>query len=144
MIKIVICGNLTADPVLNVREWVDKKNNRKEQANVCTFTVAADDGFGSSKTVSYFRVTVWREFAEVCFQSLKKGYQVLVHGSVSLNEYSGNDGKNHACMVIRPDCVQFLNNKVTDITMTQVEKPVTTRYPITNEDGSMYTGDLPF
>jgi len=121
MQKITICGNLTADPTLNEREWVDKESGEILKASVCNFTVAVDNGYGEHKNTQYFRVNVWRTFGEKCAEILKKGHQVLVHGSIALRNYVDKNNNIRAVMEIRPDEIQFLNGK----SMKVDEQPAT-------------------
>ncbi|MGN6598721.1 MAG: single-stranded DNA-binding protein [Actinomycetales bacterium] len=41
---------------------------------------------------SFFTVVVWRELAENCFHSLRKGQTVMVMGRLETNEYTTGDG----------------------------------------------------
>lgn len=111
MQKITICGNLTADPVLSTREWTVRDTGEILKASVCNFTVAVDSGHGEHKFTQFFGVSVWRNYGETCAKFLKKGYQVLVHGTVKLKNYQDKDGTPRAVMEIRPDEIMFLNNE---------------------------------
>ena len=110
MQKIFICGNLTADPILNEREYVNKNTGEIVKAKVCNFTVACDDGFGARKKTQFFRVNAWRGLGETCSKFLSKGRQVLVEGPVSLNNYIDKSNNLRAVMEIRADNVQFMQD----------------------------------
>lgn len=111
MYEAKVLGNLTADPVLNDREYVNKNTAEIVKTKVCNFTVAANNGFGENKQTQYFRVTVWRGLAESCAKYLKKGRGVYVSGPISLNNYVDKNNNLRAVMEIRADQVQFLNDK---------------------------------
>ena len=88
MNKQIAIGNLTADPILNEREWVNKETGEIIKTKVCNFTVAVDDGFGDRKDTQYFRVSAWRGLGETCAKFLRKGRAVTVIGPVKLNNYT--------------------------------------------------------
>ena len=57
---------------------------------VSDFSVAANSGYGDSKTTAWFRVTVWGKLAESLSPYLLKGKQVLVEGKLQVDpETSG-------------------------------------------------------
>lgn len=116
MIKLIVCGNVTADPVLSEREWTSETTNpetgeiikSRVQAKVCNFSVAANEGYGARKTTTFFRVTAWRGQAETCAKYLTKGRGVLISGPVKLNNYVDKNGNTRSSMEIRADEIQFL------------------------------------
>lgn len=110
MQQIMICGNLTADPILNEREYVNKETGEIIKTNVCNFSVAVDDGYGVRKTTQFFRVNAWRGLGELCAKYLKKGRGVLVLGTVSMNNYVDKNNNLRAAMEIRADQVRFMND----------------------------------
>ena len=119
MNKQIAIGNLTADPILNEREWVNKETGEIIKTKVCNFTVAADDGFGDRKDTQYFRVSAWRGLGETCAKFLKKGRAVTVIGPVKLNNYTDKNNNIHSVMEIRADEVQFLGKGVETPTENQ-------------------------
>jgi len=143
MQKIIICGNLTVDPTLNTREWTNPKTGAKEKASICNFTVAVDDGFGEKKRTDYFRVNIWKEFGQKCAEVLKKGYQVLVWGTVSVSQYTTNAGKTYATMELHAEGVQFLYNKSDKPENTEVN--VQSTRPVLPPNFGVFTEeDMPF
>lgn len=122
MQKIIISGNLTADPVLNEREYTNKETAEIIKTKVCNFSVAVNEGYGDRKTTTYFRVNAWRGLGETCAQWLKKGRGVLVVGAVSLNNYVDKNQNLRAVMEIRADEVQFLSDGKGSVT-TPTEQP---------------------
>ena len=108
MVKTIVCGNLTADPVLSDRKWTNRETGEIFHAKVCNFTVAANDTYGDSKEPTFFRVAAWRGQAELCAKYLTKGRPVVVEGPVKLNKYTDKNGDSRAVMEIRANEVQFL------------------------------------
>ena len=108
MNRVIMCGNLVADPILNEREWTNGETGEIIKSKVCNFTIAVDDGYGVRKNTQFFRVNAWRGLGETCAKFLKKGRQVLVEGVVSLNNYIDKNNNPHSVMEIRADQIQFL------------------------------------
>jgi single-strand DNA-binding protein len=85
---------------------------------VTNFNLAANRSYkkGDEKVeeVTWFRVTVWRQMAEVCNQYLAKGRQVLVEGRLIANEYGSprvwetSEGDPRASFEINAETVRFL------------------------------------
>lgn len=96
MNKLTIIGNLARDPELRTT------NTGK---NVCNFNVAVN---GRNNTVTWFRVSVWDKLGDLCMQYLAKGRKVCVVGPVSVDTYTGNDGKTYANLNVTAQEVEFL------------------------------------
>lgn len=104
MNKIMIIGNLTRDPELR---------STQNAVQVCSFTVAVNNrGKDGSNEADFFRVTAWRQLAEICGKYLAKGRKVAVTGTVSVSTYTGNDGQTRATLEVTADDVEFLTPKV--------------------------------
>lgn len=102
MNKLTIIGNLTRDPELRTTQ---------SGLNVCSFTVAVNrrrkaDG---QQDADYFRVTAWRQLADICQKYLAKGRKVAVTGPVSVSTYTANDGSTRANLEMTADDVEFLS-----------------------------------
>lgn len=110
MEKTQIIGNLTRDPELRVTQT---------GLNVCSFTVAvnqkptkAQREAGQEPPAKFFRVTAWRELAEICNKYLAKGRKVYVEGTINASAYTGQqDGKPHASLELTADNVEFLSSR---------------------------------
>lgn len=97
-----IIGNLTRDPDLRTTQT---------GINVCSFTVAVNRRKTQNNQdpgADYFKVTVWREAGENCKKYLAKGRKVSVSGPVSVETYTGQDGKTYANLCITASEVEFL------------------------------------
>ena len=107
MNKLTIIGNLTRDPELRTTY---------AGVNVCSFTVAVnrrgrrDDQSGQPEA-DFFRVTAWRQLADICSKYLAKGRKVCVVGPVSVHTFTGNDGATRASLEVTADDVEFLSSR---------------------------------
>ena len=108
MNKLTIIGNLTRDPELRTTST---------GVNVCSFTVAVNrrnarrDDQNGQPEADFFRVSAWRQLADICSKYLAKGRKVCVVGSVSVHTYTGNDGTTRASMEVNADDVEFLSSR---------------------------------
>ena len=107
MNKLTISGNLTRDPELRTTA---------SGVNVCSFTVAVNrrnrrDDQNGQPEADFFRVTAWRQLADICNKYLAKGRKVAVVGSVSVHTYTGNDGTTRASLEVNADDVEFLSSR---------------------------------
>ena len=105
MNKLTIIGNLTREPELRTTAT---------GLNVCTFTVAVNrrkTNPDHQPDADFFKVTAWRERAEVCAKYLDKGSKVCVIGPVSVRTYETQNGKHGANMEVTADEVEFLSMK---------------------------------
>lgn len=104
MNKVFLIGNLTRDPELRTTQ---------SGTQVCSFTVAVNRRKADSngQEADYFRVTAWRQLADICGKYLTKGKKVSIVGSVSVSTYTGNDGQTRASLDVTADDVEFLSPK---------------------------------
>ena len=112
MNKLVLTGNLTRSPELR---------STPNGIPVCTFTIAVN-GRKSDDPTAYFRITVWRQLAEICNRYLTKGKKVFVSGPVSVSTYTAKDGTTRASMEITADDVEFLSPAGTGAENAQVDE----------------------
>ena len=99
MNKLVLTGNLTRSPELR---------STPNGIPVCTFTIAVN-GRKSDDPTAYFRITVWRQLAEICNRYLTKGKKVFVSGPVSVSTYTAKDGSTKASLEVTAEDVEFLS-----------------------------------
>ena len=132
MNKIILIGNLTADPTLRATQ---------SGTSVCQFTIAVNRRFpgpDGQKQTDFFRINTWRQLAESCNKYLSKGKKVAIVGELQARTYEANDGTTRMSLDVSADEVEFLSPK-------EEEKPEPKpRYtdPDTFEDVS--SDDLPF
>jgi single-strand DNA-binding protein len=112
--KIIIVGNLGRDPEMRYTP---------DGTPVTNFSVATNrrwnnpDGSQNEETV-WFRVTAWRQLAELCNQYLSKGRQVLIEGRMNPDRetgaprvWTGNDGQPRASFEVTALTVRFLGGR---------------------------------
>jgi single-strand DNA-binding protein len=135
MNKLTIIGNLTKDPELRTTQ---------SGINVCSFTVAVNRRRrdGQEPEADYFRVTAWRQLADICSKFLQKGKKVAVTGPVSVSTFTGSDGTTRASLDVTADDIEFLSPRVSDL---PPEVPEEKKDPQTNwTQVPMDTDELPF
>ena len=142
MQKIIVIGNLTADPEMRATP------NGKTVTN---FTVAVSRKGDKDKT-DYFRCAAWNKTGEVCGQYLGKGKKVCVVGEVSARAYTDKQGEAKASLEVFVTEVEFLSPR------SEEREPVSTAMPSYSQEqldhakqtavDAQFTeitdGDLPF
>ncbi len=117
--QTIIVGNVGRDP-----------NFKYTQGGVavCDFSVAVtrrpggrggdqNQGQGQGQgqqreeKTTWFRVTVWREQAEIMNQYVRKGMQVMVVGTVEVNAYLDKNNQPAATLDLTAQTVQFLGQR---------------------------------
>jgi single-strand DNA-binding protein len=100
--SIIVEGNLTRDPMVNVTPKGTK---------VCNFAVATNRFYrkddGKEKEVSYFDVEAWQKEAERCEKVLEKGRGVRVVGRLKQDRWVDTEGRNRSKIKIVADHVEF-------------------------------------
>ena len=106
MNKLIIIGNLTADPVSNTT------SNGKF---VCNFTVAVNRRKQQNQEhpeADFFRCAVWNALGENCAKYLAKGRKVCVVGAVQVRMFQDKNNETKANLEIPfVDDVEFLSPK---------------------------------
>jgi len=127
MQKIVIIGNLTADPQSRVTQ---------SGISVCSFTVAVNRRHreGQEQQADFFRVNAWRQLGELCGKYLAKGRKVAVTGSVSVSTYKTQDGTVRASMDVTADDVEFLSPKEGGQAPAQTAAPANDYVEVAGDD----------
>ena len=106
MLKLMIIGNLTADPETR---FVDTANGVQE---VCNFTVAVNYVYKGEKTARYFRVSCWNKQAENAGKYLRKGSKVYVSASqITARTYTARNGQIGTSMELTADEIEYLSSK---------------------------------
>lgn len=104
--QITIVGNVGRDPELRYTP---------QGIAVCDFSVAVNRRVGSGEDAreetTWFRVTVWRNQAEVVSKYLKKGRQVLVVGDVQASAYLDKAGQPAATLEVTAQTVRFIGSR---------------------------------
>jgi single-strand DNA-binding protein len=105
--RVIITGNLTADPELR---------SLPSGTSVCKLRVACNTRRKDNSTgewvdkPNYFDVTVWGAQGENCARYLSKGRPVAVDGRLEWREWQDKEGNNRQGIDIIADAVQFLSS----------------------------------
>ncbi len=107
MNKIILVGNLTKDVEMRTTST---------GLNVCSFTVAVNRRHKQEgqPEADFFRITAWRQLAELCQKYLAKGRKVCITGSVSVSTYQNKQGNTVASLDVTADEIEFLSPKNED------------------------------
>lgn len=120
--KTIVVGNVGRDPEMRYTS---------EGIGVCSFSVAANTGYGERQKTTWFRVTAWRNLAETCSQYVRQGMLVLVEGTIEARPYTTGAGEGRVSLELTADNVRFLS-RTGDATPNRTDLP--------NDD----TNDIPF
>ena len=99
MNKIILIGNLTADP---------EKRATNSGVSVTCFTIAVNRR-GQDKQTDFFRINAWRGLADTCAKYLSKGRKVSVIGELQARTYEVKDGTTKLSLDVSADEIEFLS-----------------------------------
>ena len=101
--KVILIGNLTADPEL------------KQTAggiSVCSFTIAVNRRFAKpeqgQQSVDFINIVTWRQSAEFVSRYFKKGNPILVCGQLQTRSWTDNQGQKRYATEVVADEVSFV------------------------------------
>lgn len=102
--KVVLIGNLTADPELK---------QTQSGLSVVSFTIAVNRRVakGEEKQADFINCVAWRKTAEFVAQHFKKGKPILVCGAMQSRSYTDNQGNKRYVTEVVADEVGFVENK---------------------------------
>lgn len=104
--QVTIVGNVGRDPEMNYTP---------QGIAVTKFTVAVNKVTGKGETrkekTTWFRVSVWRDRAEVAAQYIKKGMKILVIGEIDVNAYTDKNGQPQATLELTANDFKFLDSR---------------------------------
>ena len=106
--QTVILGNVGRDPELRYTQ---------SGVAVCSFSVAVtvrwNDRQSNEKRekTNWYRVSAWRQLAEITNQYVHKGMQVMVVGTVEARGYTNNNGDAAASLELTARDIQFLGSR---------------------------------
>lgn len=84
---------------------------------VCDFSVAVSRRWTDRTTneakeeVTWFKVSAWRNLAEIANQYVTKGMQIMVAGRVSASAYMGQDGQARSSLELLAADIRFLGQR---------------------------------
>jgi single-strand DNA-binding protein len=102
--KIIIVGNLGRDPELRYTP---------QGTAVCSFSVATNekkkDKTGELQDITtWFRITLWRNQAEVASKYLTKGSQVYIEGNLRVEEWTDREGGQRYSLEVNATDMHFI------------------------------------
>lgn len=106
--QTIIVGNVGGDPELRylqsgqavasfsvavTRKWTDKQTDERKEET------------------TWFRVTCWRNLAEIANQYVHKGTQIMVVGTVKASAYTDKSGQPASSLELTADNLQLLGSR---------------------------------
>ncbi len=102
--KVILIGNLTADPELK---------QTGSGKSVCNFGIAVNrpraDAEKGQQTVDFINIVAWQNTAEFISKYFKKGSPILVCGELRSGSYTDNLGEKKYFMEVLADEVTFVS-----------------------------------
>lgn len=104
--KVILMGNLTADPELR---------QTASGLSVCSFSIAvnrrgARNAEAGQQTVDFINIVAWRQSAEFVSRYFKKGNPILVCGQLQTRTWTDNQGQKRYATEVIADEVTFASN----------------------------------
>jgi single-strand DNA-binding protein len=106
--KVILIGNLTADPELR---------QTPSGISVCRFNIAINrrgakpTGDQSQQTADFITIVAWRQTAEFVVRFFKKGKPILVCGQIQSRSWTDQQNQKHYATEVVADEVSFVENK---------------------------------
>lgn len=104
--QTIIIGNVGRDPELRYTAG---------GVPVCDFSVAVTRKIGSGderqERTNWYRVTCWRQRAEIAAQYVHKGMQIMVVGTVESSAYLDRSGNPASSLELTADNFQMLGGR---------------------------------
>lgn len=105
--KVILVGNLGADPDMNSFQNGDKVANLR----VATTDSWKDKNGQKQEKTEWHRVVFFGKLADICEQYLKKGSSIYVEGSLTTRKWQDKDGKDVYTTEIRGGSLQMLGGR---------------------------------
>ncbi len=122
--KVILIGNLTADPELK---------QTASATSVTNFSIAVNrrpSKSEQSQSVDFINIVCWRQSAEFVCRYFKKGSPILVCGQLQIRNWTDNAGQKRTTAEVVADEVSFV---------TSANQSGTGAAPAGNEGGNRYT-----
>ena len=104
--KVILIGNLTADPELKVTP---------SNVSVCSFSIAINRrtsrNADSAQSVDFINIVAWRERAEFVSKYFKKGKPILVCGQLQTRTWTDAQGAKRYATEVVADELSFVESK---------------------------------
>lgn len=138
--KVILMGNLTADPELK---------QSTSGVSVCSFNIAVNRKYSKdgNNEVDFITIVAWRQQAEFICKYFKKGQAILICGQIQTRNWTDKQNNKRVAVEVIADEVSFVGNKESS-TETKNEPYVPTPYSTQNsqnfEEIDSGDADLPF
>ena len=101
--KVILIGNLTADPELK---------QTQSGVSVCTFNIAVNRKYNKdgNNECDFINIVAWRQQAEFVCRYFKKGMPILVCGQLQVRTWTDKDGNKRYATEVVADEVSFVGN----------------------------------
>lgn len=101
--KVILMGNLTADPELK---------QTQSGISACTISIAVNRRRSKEENneVDFFNVQTWRQTAEFVSRYFKKGKPILVCGQLQTRTWTDNNGNKRTATEVVADEVSFVGS----------------------------------
>ena len=104
--KVILIGNLTADPELK---------QTTSGTSVCSFSIAVNRRFAKAEqgqqNVDFINIVTWRQSAEFVCRYFKKGNPILVCGQLQTRSWTDQQGQKRYATEVVADEVSFVEKK---------------------------------
>lgn len=102
MNRIMVVGNVCADPIVG---------QTPQGIEYARMSVADNRRSGGEQETQYWRVTAWRNLANIAAKYIHKGDKLTITGQVSVGEYTAQDGTKRTTLDITADGIEFMSRK---------------------------------
>lgn len=135
--KVILIGNLTADPELKATQG---------GISVCSFSIAVNrpkskDG---DQKCDFINIQTWRQTAEFVCKFFKKGKPILVCGQLQTRSWTDNQGNKRTATEVVADEVSFVGNNESSEPKPQPYMPSAYQSSKPQFEEVTTDGDLPF
>jgi single-strand DNA-binding protein len=102
--KVILIGNLTADPELK---------QTASGISACTFSIAVNRKYkdeSGNNPCDFINIVAWRQTAEFVNKYFKKGKPILVCGQLQTRNYTDSNGQKRYVTEVVADEVSFVGS----------------------------------
>ena len=122
MLNLMFAGNVGGEVILR------EVTVRDETVKVASFNVAVNNGTnaqGDELPPTWIKVSVWRSYADVVAQYVKKGDRVTIAAeNIRATAWTGEDGTARSGLEVSARRVDFSGNKRRDTTLDDMPPQV--------------------
>ncbi len=100
--KVILVGNLTADPELK---------QTTQGTSVCSFSLAVNRRMAKNGECDFINIQAWRQTADFIAKYFKKGNPILVCGQLQTRTWTDSQGNKRYATEVVADEVSFVGSK---------------------------------